>query len=119
MPNESRELATWLSEPYFERLLLACLTAPKVDYTVVYGVSNNRDSWWDNEKSAARLGFVPQDDASAHFERVHQQVERGESPGPYPMHRGKRAESGLATNGNDSSEERRVGKECVSMSGTR
>src|SRR3546814_20899855 len=51
MPNESRELATWLSEPDLERLLLACLTAPKVDYPVVSGVSNTRDSWGAHEKS--------------------------------------------------------------------
>lgn len=94
-PNESRELATWLSEPDFERLLLACLAAPSVGCTVVFGVSGNRDSWWDNEKSAARLGYAPQDDAHAHAERVRQQVARGESPGPYPLQGGKRAEYGL------------------------
>jgi uronate dehydrogenase len=94
-PNESRELATWLSEPDFERLLLASLAAPSVGYTVVFGVSANRDSWWDNEKSAARLGYEPQDDASSHAERVGGQIERGESPGPYPLQGGKRAEYGL------------------------
>ncbi|MGB6103220.1 MAG: NAD(P)-dependent oxidoreductase [Pusillimonas sp.] len=98
LPNESRELATWLSEPDFGRLLLACLTAGKVEHTVVYGVSNNPASWWDNEKGASRLGFVPQDDASAHAERIGRQVENGQSPGPYPLQGGKRAEYGKIPN---------------------
>lgn len=100
-PNESRELATWLSEPDLERLLLASLAAPSVEHTVVFGVSGNRDSWWDNEKSAARLGYAPQDDASAHADRVHRRVERGESPGPYPLQGGKRAEHGLVRGGKE------------------
>ncbi|MGB3289228.1 MAG: NAD(P)-dependent oxidoreductase [Burkholderiaceae bacterium] len=98
-PNESRELATWLSEPDFERLLLASLGAPSVGHTVIFGVSDNKESWWDNERSAARLGYVPQDDADVHADRVHGQVDRGESPGPYPLQGGKRAEYGLVRDG--------------------
>jgi uronate dehydrogenase len=53
-------LATWLSYDDLERLVVACLGAPVVGYSVVYGLSDNRVKWWDNT-SASHLGFVPQD----------------------------------------------------------
>jgi len=59
-PHDRRMLASWLSHDDLERLVMAALTAPVVGHTVIYGVSDNRQSWWDN--SAARhLGFRPQD----------------------------------------------------------
>lgn len=63
-PKDRRMLATWLSFDDLERLVVACLSAPVVGHTIVYGVSDNRVTWWDN--SAARhLGFVPQDDSDS------------------------------------------------------
>jgi uronate dehydrogenase len=59
-PKDRRMLATWLSYDDLERLVVASLTAPVVGYSVVYGVSANAATWWDNS-SAAHLGFRPQD----------------------------------------------------------
>jgi len=59
-PKDRRMLATWLSYDDLERLVVASLTAPVVGCTVVYGVSANTTTWWDNI-SAAHLGFRPQD----------------------------------------------------------
>ena len=59
-PADRRMLATWLSYDDLERLVLAALTAPVVDHTVVYGMSDNRLVWWDNS-SASHLGYRPQD----------------------------------------------------------
>ena len=53
-------LATWLSYDDLERLVVASLTAAAVGCSVVYGVSANPTTWWDNT-SAAHLGFRPQD----------------------------------------------------------
>ena len=53
-------LATWLSYDDLERLVVASLTAPVVGCTVVYGVSDNTATWWDNT-AASHLGFRPQD----------------------------------------------------------
>ena len=53
-------LATWLSYDDLERLVRACLTAPVVGHTIVYGMSDNTTSWWDNT-AARHLGFRPQD----------------------------------------------------------
>jgi uronate dehydrogenase len=59
-PKDRRMLATWMSFDDLERLVVSCLTAPLVGYSVVYGMSNNRTQWWDNTK-AKHLGYVPQD----------------------------------------------------------
>jgi uronate dehydrogenase len=63
-PTEPRTLHTWLSVPDATRLVLACLTSPDLGFAILYGVSDNRRSWWSNE-SASRLGYVPEDDAEA------------------------------------------------------
>lgn len=59
-PRDRRMLATWLSYDDLERLVLAALAAPVVGHTVVYGMSDNRLTWWDNTP-ARHLGFRPQD----------------------------------------------------------
>jgi uronate dehydrogenase len=64
-PLDRRMLASWLSYDDLERLLIAALTAPVVGHSVIYGMSNNRQTWWDNT-SARHIGFVPQDSADAH-----------------------------------------------------
>jgi uronate dehydrogenase len=61
--KEPREFITWISEPDFERLLIASLKAKAVACTTLYGVSKNGEVWWDNS-SATLIGFKPSDDAS-------------------------------------------------------
>jgi uronate dehydrogenase len=61
-PTDRRGLAAWLSYGDLERLVLCSLQAPRVGCLVVYGVSNNPHSWWDNS-AAALLGYQPQDSA--------------------------------------------------------
>jgi uronate dehydrogenase len=59
-PKDRRMLATWLSYDDLERLVVASLGAPVVGHSVVYGMSDNTTTWWDNT-SAAHLGYRPQD----------------------------------------------------------
>lgn len=59
-PKDRRMLVTWLSYRDLTELVRCCLAAPKLGHTIVYGVSANRDKWWDNRK-AAHLGFQPRD----------------------------------------------------------
>jgi uronate dehydrogenase len=59
-PKDRRMLATWLSYDDLERLVVAGLTAPVVGHSVVYGMSDNTTTWWDNT-SAAHLGYRPKD----------------------------------------------------------
>jgi len=59
-PKDRRMLATWLSYDDLERLVVACLTTPVLGHTIVYGMSDNATSWWDNTP-ARHLGFRPLD----------------------------------------------------------
>ena len=59
-PRDRRMLATWLSYDDLERLVVASLTAPVAGHTIVYGMSDNETTWWDNT-SARHLGWRPQD----------------------------------------------------------
>jgi uronate dehydrogenase len=63
-PGNMRTLSTWLSHDDMARLVMTGLTA---DYrhAIVYGVSRNTRSWWDNAL-AYELGYDPQDDAEHH-----------------------------------------------------
>ncbi len=57
-PADRRMLATWLSYDDLERLVVASLTAPVVGHTIVYGMSDNTTTWWDNTP-ARHLGYRP------------------------------------------------------------
>jgi len=59
-PADRRMLATWMSFDDTERLVAAALTAPIVGHTVIYGMSDNRTTWWDNT-SARHVGYRPLD----------------------------------------------------------
>lgn len=60
-PRDERMLSSWMSFDDFERLVHVGLTA---DYTyeIVYGMSRNTRTWWDNA-NAYRLGYDPKDNA--------------------------------------------------------
>ena len=74
-PELPRHLSTWLSPADGVRLLHAALTAPDVDYTVVYGISANTRAWWDLAPARA-LGYLSVDDAEDYAEEIL--VEHGE-----------------------------------------
>ncbi len=66
-PRDRRMLKTWLSHGDFVRLVDRALHAPKVGHTVVYGVSDNPQTYWDRDPGNV-LGFVPFDSAAAFAE---------------------------------------------------
>ena len=59
-PADRRMLATWMSYDDLERLVVASLTAPVVGHSVIYGMSDNATTWWDNTP-ARHIGYRPQD----------------------------------------------------------
>ena len=61
-PADRRMLATFLSFDDLERLVVAALTAPVAGHSVIYGMSDNRTTWWDNTP-ARHIGYRPQDSA--------------------------------------------------------
>ena len=68
-PIDKRRLAIWISPRDYTQLVRIGLEHPDIRYEIVYGVSNNRRSWYDNS-NAARLGYRPQDDSEPFAEAV-------------------------------------------------
>ena len=62
-PRNTRMLATWFSVRDFLSLCGCAFEAPRLGYTIVYGVSDNNEQWWDNSK-ATFLGWRPQDSSA-------------------------------------------------------
>jgi len=59
-PKDRRMLATWMSFDDTERLIVAALAAPVVGHTVIYGMSDNATTFWDNTP-ARHIGYRPRD----------------------------------------------------------
>jgi uronate dehydrogenase len=55
-PKDRRMLATWLSFDDLERLVVSALMAPIVGHTIIFGMSDNQTSWWDNTH-AKHIGY--------------------------------------------------------------
>lgn len=71
-PQNRRMLSTWLSYNDLTQLLERALCATDVGHTVVYGVSNNKTTWWDN-RYAAHLDFNAQDSSEVFRGQVEAQ----------------------------------------------
>jgi uronate dehydrogenase len=68
-PIDKRRLSIWISPRDYTQLVRIGLEHPDIRYEIVYGVSNNRRSWYDNS-NAERLGYRPQDDSEPFAEAV-------------------------------------------------
>jgi len=69
-PKDRRMLATWLSFDDLHRLITACLTTPVLSHSIIYGMSNNAVTWWDNSE-ARHVGYVPEDSSDVFRESVY------------------------------------------------
>ena len=76
VPIDKRRLAIWASPRDTAQLVSIGIDRPGIKFEIVYGVSGNKRSWYDNA-NAARLGYQPQDDA----ERYADEVLKNEKPG--------------------------------------
>lgn len=59
-PIDKRRLAIWVSPRDLGQLVSIGVEHPDLRFEIVYGVSDNRRSWYDNA-NAMRLGYRPQD----------------------------------------------------------
>src|SRR5918997_2671171 len=66
-PLDKRRLAIWFSPRDLAQLVTIGIEHPDVRFEIVYGVSGNTRSWYDNS-NAYRLGSKPQDDAETQAE---------------------------------------------------
>jgi uronate dehydrogenase len=71
-PQNRRMMSTWLSFGDLTQLLERALYTPNVGHTVVYGVSDNKNVWWDNSL-AAHLKYQPKDTSEVFREQVEAQ----------------------------------------------
>lgn len=73
-PGNPRMMVSYLSHADLIELLRCALFTPRVDHSIVYGMSDNDVRWWDNAR-AAHLGFHSKDSSRAFAARFP-------SPGP-------------------------------------
>ena len=85
-PIDKRRLSLWFSPRDLAQLVGIGIEHPAIRFEIVYGVSGNARSWYDNS-NATRLGYRPQDDSEA----LAAQILAREKPGGDPkaeMHQG-------------------------------
>src|ERR1700736_4489760 len=68
-PIDSRRLSIWISPRDYTQLVRIGLEHPDIHFEIVYGVSGNQRSWYDNS-NAYRLGYQPQDDSEPYAQAV-------------------------------------------------
>jgi uronate dehydrogenase len=68
-PIDKRRLAIWISPRDLAQLVSIGIDHPQIKFEIVYGVSGNQRSWYDNS-NATRLGYHPLDDSEAWADEV-------------------------------------------------
>jgi uronate dehydrogenase len=87
VPRDRRMLATWLSYDDAERLVAAALSAPVVGHSIIYGMSDNPLTWWDNT-AARHIGYRPQDSSEAFRAEVEQRQQSIDASDPATQYQG-------------------------------
>ncbi len=64
-PLDKRRLSIWLSPRDLAQLVAIGIDHPEIRFEIVYGVSGNKRSWYDNS-NAERLGYKPLDNSEAY-----------------------------------------------------
>ena len=86
-PRDRRMLATWLSFDDLHRLITACLTTPVLGHSIVFGMSDNSVTWWDNAR-ARHIGYVPQDSSDVFREAVFARTNSPDLSDPVAIYQG-------------------------------
>ncbi len=68
-PIDKRRLAIWISPRDIAQLVSIGIEHPDIRFEIVYGVSANKRSWYDNS-NAIRLGYRPKDNSEAYAAEV-------------------------------------------------
>jgi uronate dehydrogenase len=69
VPIDKRRLSIWISPRDLAQLVTIGIEHPAIGFEIVYGVSGNTRSWYDNS-NAYRLGYKPKDDAERYAREV-------------------------------------------------
>ena len=68
-PVDKRRLSIWISPRDLAQLVAIGVDHPDIRFEIVYGVSGNKRSWYDNA-NAERLGYRPLDDADEFADEI-------------------------------------------------
>jgi uronate dehydrogenase len=68
-PIDKRRLSIWFSPRDLAQLVTIGIEHPDIRFEIVYGVSGNTRSWYDNS-NAARLGYRPRDDSESQAREI-------------------------------------------------
>jgi uronate dehydrogenase len=68
-PADVRRLSIWVSPRDLYQLVRIGLETVGIRHEIVYGVSDNPRSWWDNS-NAVRLGYRPQDSSEVYAAEI-------------------------------------------------
>ncbi len=79
VPIDKRRLSIWFSPRDLAQLVTIGIEHPEIRFEIVYGVSRNTRSWYDNS-NAYRLGYQPQDDAESYAKEVMESEKPGGDP---------------------------------------
>ena len=79
-PVDKRRLSIWISPRDLAQLVTIGIEHPDIRFEIVYGVSGNQRSWYDNS-NAQRLGYRPRDDSEGWADEIL----RNEKPGADPL----------------------------------
>ena len=79
VPIDKRRLSIWFSPRDLAQLVTIGIEHPEIRFEIVYGVSRNTRSWYDNS-NAYRLGYQPQDDAESYAKEVMAREKPGGDP---------------------------------------
>jgi uronate dehydrogenase len=86
-PKDRRMLATWLSFDDLHRLITACLTTPVLGHSIIFGMSNNAVTWWDNSQ-ANHIGYKPQDSSDVFKDAVYDRTQTPDLSSPVAQFQG-------------------------------
>jgi uronate dehydrogenase len=86
-PKDRRMLATWLSFDDLHRLITACLTTPVLGHSIIFGMSNNAVTWWDNAQ-ANHIGYKPLDSSDVFKDAVYARTQAPDVTSPVAQFQG-------------------------------
>ena len=80
-PADRRHLSTWMSFRDLNQLVERSLCAESVGHSVIYGISNNRERFFNNDK-ARHIGYMPEDSAEDYRAAVEAKCPPGDPADP-------------------------------------
>lgn len=86
-PRDRRMLASWLSFDDLHRLITACLTTPVLGHSIIFGMSDNAVTWWDNSR-ARHIGYVPQDSSDVFRDAIYARTPNPDLNDPVAQYQG-------------------------------